>query len=120
VTLINLKKIPRTTLFRMAEQGREAMRLLSCVVRARGGQLRIQKDEALNLEPGERLEVLVEELTGDTLLVLHSPSRDARAAAETTVGRFEEFQKRVASNLEKPNAKETRRPDDVAGITEKA
>ncbi len=82
-------KLSRRELLRRMEQGREAMRCLASAAIAAGGTLRIPRDVYNNLDRDMKLNVLVEQFTGDILIKV--PVKAPVVGAELT---FAEIQAR--------------------------
>ena len=82
-------KLSRRELLRRMEQGREAMRCLASAAVAAGGTLRVPRDVYNNLDRDMKLNVKVENFTGDILITV--PAAPKVAGSELT---FAEIQSR--------------------------
>ena len=99
-------KLSRRELLRRCEQGREAMRCLASAAIAAGGTLRVPRDTYRSLDPAFKLNVLVEDFTGDLLITI--PGYQKPVTHEIT---FEELQKRLKDEATKQGGQEPVRHD---------
>jgi hypothetical protein len=99
-------KLSRRELLRRCEQGREAMRCLASAAIAAGGTLRVPRDTYRSLDPAFKMNVLVEDFTGDLLITI--PGFQKPVMQEVT---FEELQKRLKDEAPKQGGQDSVRDD---------